>query len=42
VAERRFTGEHLQGLQKNVDLWTRVRGHPTSIVAVLVFQLLNL
>lgn len=42
MAEKRHAGEHLQGLQKNVDLWTTIRGHPTYIVAFLVFLFLNL
>lgn len=42
VAARRRAGEHLQALQKNLDLWTTSRGRPTYIGAVLVFLLLNL
>lgn len=34
-------GKHLEGLQKNVDLWGTIRGHPTYIVVVLLFLLLK-
>lgn len=34
-------GKHLEGLQKYVDLWGTIRGHPTYIVVVLVFLLLK-